>query len=221
MERARSLLGDPEDIGTFLNEGDAVDQGLSVFEGSGFGDASSNKENVFYSAFTHPRASSKHISKTFISPLKSSANYVQSSINPKNVISGSNLIKKFDAVHNDSISKVNNNATYVQKPVRNGLCTSATMVANSLDNITGSRMNSLQRTSSRMIPLQKSLCAPLPDISNTIGTAYSNNGQANGEKRKLGRGISISPFKKPRSSKFTTPLNRNVSSVPSGNSRGF
>ncbi|KAH8489969.1 hypothetical protein H0E87_025256 [Populus deltoides] len=215
LKRARSLLGDP-DLGTFLNEGDAVDQGLSVFEGSGFGDASSNKENGFYSAFTHPRASSKHISKTFISPLKSSANHVQSYINPKNVISGSNLIKKFDAVHNDSICKVNNNATYEQKPVRNGLCTSATMVANSLDNITGSRMNSLQRTSSRMIPLQKSLCAPLPDISNTIGTAYSNNGQANGEKRKLGRGISISPFKKPRSSKFTTPLNRNVSSVPSG-----
>jgi breast cancer 2 susceptibility protein len=40
MERARSLLGDPEDIGTFLNEGDAVDQGLSVFEDGRFGDAS-------------------------------------------------------------------------------------------------------------------------------------------------------------------------------------
>jgi breast cancer 2 susceptibility protein len=85
MERARSLLGDPEDIGTFLNEGDAVDQGLSVFEDGRFGDASSNKENDFYSAFTYTRASkSKHISRTFISPPKSSANHVKSSINPKN-----------------------------------------------------------------------------------------------------------------------------------------
>ena len=84
MERARSLHGDPEDIGTFLNEGDAVDQGLSVFEDGRFGDASSNKENDFYSAFTHAIASKiKPISRTFISPLKSSANHVQSSINPK------------------------------------------------------------------------------------------------------------------------------------------
>ncbi|KAJ6680810.1 BREAST CANCER TYPE 2 SUSCEPTIBILITY PROTEIN BRCA2 [Salix purpurea] len=225
LKRARSLLGDP-DLETFLNEEDAVDQGLSVFEDSRFGDASSNKENEFYSTFTYPRDSNKHISKTFISPLKSSANHVQSSISPKYVNSGSNLIKKFDAVHNDSICKFNNKATYVQKPVRNGLCASATIVANSLDDGTGSRMNPLQRTSSRMNPLQRtgskmnslqrSLCVPLPDISNTIGTAYSNNGQANGEKRKLGRGNSISPFKKPRNSKFTTPLSRNVSSVPSG-----
>jgi breast cancer 2 susceptibility protein len=84
MERASCLLGDPEDMGTFLNEGDAVDQGLSVFEDGRFGDASSNKENDFYSAFTHTRASkSKHISRTFISPPKSPANHVQSSINPK------------------------------------------------------------------------------------------------------------------------------------------
>ncbi|KAJ6401691.1 hypothetical protein OIU84_016981 [Salix udensis] len=225
LKRARSLLGDP-DLETFLNEEDAVDQGLSVFEDSRFGDASSNKENEFYSTFNYPRASNKHISKTFISPLKSSANHVQSSISPKYVNSGSNLIKKFDAVHNDSICKFNNKATYVQKPVRNGLCASAMIVANSLDDGTGSRMNPLQRTSSRMNPLQRtgsrmnslqrSLCVPLPDISSTIGTAYSNNGQANGEKRKLGRGNSISPFKKPRNSKFTTPLSRNVSSVPSG-----
>ncbi|KAJ6343075.1 hypothetical protein OIU76_004919 [Salix suchowensis] len=215
LKRARSLLGDP-DLETFLNEEDVVDQGLSVFEDSRFGDASSNKENEFYSTFTYPRDSNKHISKTFISPLKSSANHVQSSISPKYVNSGSNLIKKFDAVHNDSICKFNNKVTYVQKPVRNGLCASATIVANSLDDGTGSRMNPLQRTGSKMNSLQRSLCVPLPDISNTIGTAYSNNGQANGEKRKLGRGNSISPFKKPRNSKFTTPLSRNVSSVPSG-----
>ncbi|KAJ6381511.1 hypothetical protein OIU77_030234 [Salix suchowensis] len=74
LKRARSLL----DIGTFLNVGDAVDQGLSVFQDSRFGDAPSKKENDFYSAFAHPRASkSKHFSATFISPLKSSANHVQ------------------------------------------------------------------------------------------------------------------------------------------------
>ncbi|CAK7343756.1 unnamed protein product [Dovyalis caffra] len=206
LKRARSLLGDP-DIETFLNQGDAVEPGLSVFEDSSFKDASSNKENYFYSAFTHPISSkSKHISKTFISPLKSSANHVQSSINSKNIISGSNLIKKFDAVHNDSICEFDNNAIYIQKPLRNGLCASNTTVANSLDNGTGSRMN----------PLQRSLHVPLADISNTNGTAYANNRQANGEKRKLGRGGSISSFKKPRSSKFTTPLNRNLSLVPSG-----
>lgn len=76
LKRARSLLGDP-DIGAFLNEGDAFDMGFSVFEDIIFDEASSNKENSFYTAFTHPEASKcKHISKTFISPLKLSANHV-------------------------------------------------------------------------------------------------------------------------------------------------
>ncbi|KAG6735265.1 hypothetical protein POTOM_062196 [Populus tomentosa] len=58
LKRARSLPGDP-DIGAFLNEGDAFDMGLSVFEDIIFDEASSNKENSFYSAFTHPEASKK------------------------------------------------------------------------------------------------------------------------------------------------------------------
>ncbi|KAL9336986.1 hypothetical protein Peur_071474 [Populus x canadensis] len=168
LKRARSLLGDP-DIGTFLNEGDAFDMGLSVFEDIIFDEASSNKENSCYSAFTHPEASkSKHMSKTFISPLKLSANHVQPSIikKKKSHFRG-NLLEKSDAVHNDNTCEFNSKATCIQNCLRNGLCSLDTTVANSQDSGTGSRMN----------PLQRLLHVLLVDISNKNGTAYSNNSQ--------------------------------------------
>lgn len=206
LKRARSLLGDP-DLGTFLNGGDAVDSAFSVFQDSRFNDASSNKEKDFYSAFTHPGAAkSKHISKTFISPLKSTLNQVKSTFNSENITSGSNLIKKFDAVEDDSIRGFNSNTSYIQKPLGNSPHEPGTAVDNSLANGIGSRIN----------PLARSSREPLVDISNTYGPALTNNRQANSKKKRLRRRTSISPFKRPRSSKFTTPLNRNVSFVPSG-----
>ncbi|XP_058000163.1 protein BREAST CANCER SUSCEPTIBILITY 2 homolog B isoform X2 [Hevea brasiliensis] len=201
LERAKSLLGDP-DLGTLLNEEDAVDPGLSVSKESRFNDASSTKETDFHSAFTYPAtAKSKHNSKIFISPMRLSTNQVPSSLNSENIVLGISLIKKFDAVDDDKFCGLDNAAPSIQRPLSNGSCKTDTVEDNSLEIFIGSRIN----------PNVRSSRGPLIDISNTIGTFYTNN-----EKRRFGRGTSTSPFKRPRSSKFTAPLNRNVSYAPSG-----
>ncbi|XP_048225875.1 protein BREAST CANCER SUSCEPTIBILITY 2 homolog B isoform X1 [Ricinus communis] len=206
LKRAKSLLGDP-DLGNFLNEEDVVDPALSVFNENRLNDTSSTKETDFRSTFTYPGiAKSKYISKVFISPLKSSSHQVQSSFNSENAISGVSLIKKFDAVDDKRFLGLNGTLSSMQKPLCNGPCEPDAVEDNSLAHGIGSRINLLARSSS----------GPLVDISNTIGSCYTNHRHDNSEKKRVGRRSSTSPFKRPRSCKFTTPLNRNYAYAPSG-----
>ncbi|XP_034695014.1 protein BREAST CANCER SUSCEPTIBILITY 2 homolog B-like isoform X1 [Vitis riparia] len=196
LQRARSLLGDPE-LGTSLNEGDEDDMVSSFLKGS-FRDASSDKENDSDTSLSHhEKAKSKHTSKSFISPIRLFPNRVQSSVMPENTYSGSNLIKKYA-----DDSKI----TCPQEPLSNRLCAPHTIIDNSVAN----------GNCSINKPLGRSSGGPLVDVSNRIGTLLTNKKQTITEKRRLGRRSSISPFKRPRSSKFCPPLNSNVSFVPNG-----
>ncbi|KAI3994358.1 hypothetical protein MKX01_012615 [Papaver californicum] len=55
---------------------------------------------------------------------------------------------------------------------------------------------------------------PLVDTPNNIGAACGNKKQVTSDKRKLGSRSSPSPFKRPRCSRFSAPLDRNISFVP-------
>ncbi|KAJ4821846.1 hypothetical protein Tsubulata_046386 [Turnera subulata] len=204
LARARSLLGDP-DIETLLNDGDIINQPPSAFRDSTFDEDLSNIKKDHPPAFTHPGgARSKTISKTFISPLKSSSKPVQPCLNSLTVISRSNLIEEFNAADENMVYRFHDD-TPTHKPPRRS-CTLNTVSDNSSEN--GARLS--------INPHARSLRAPLLDISNINGMTYANHKQTTGEKRRFGRVSSVSPFKRPRSSKFTTPLNKNFSFAPSG-----
>ncbi|XP_065852244.1 protein BREAST CANCER SUSCEPTIBILITY 2 homolog B [Euphorbia lathyris] len=206
LERAKSLLGGP-DVGSFLNEEDRVDTSLSVFNVNKSNDTSSHKAANFRS-FTYPGAAkSKHISKSFVPPLRSTGNQNDSSLNSENIISGVDLINKFDAVDDDKICGLNSTVLSKKRSLSYGPCHRDIVEDYSL----GNGMDSSRS------PLPRSSCGPLVDISNTIGAhTHTNQRQSNSERKRFGRGASISSFKKPRTSKFTTPLKRNLSYTPSG-----
>ncbi|PIA59575.1 hypothetical protein AQUCO_00400456v1 [Aquilegia coerulea] len=75
---------------------------------------------------------------------------------------------------------------------------------------------SAQTIGPRTNPLGRSSCGPLVDISNSIGTAYADQNKIPHEKRRFGKLSSVSPFKKPRNSRFSTPLTSNISLLPYG-----
>eukprot|EP00268_Persea_americana_P065099 TRINITY_DN8643_c1_g1_i1.p1 TRINITY_DN8643_c1_g1~~TRINITY_DN8643_c1_g1_i1.p1 ORF type:complete len:867 (-),score=167.40 TRINITY_DN8643_c1_g1_i1:1431-3725(-) len=60
--------------------------------------------------------------------------------------------------------------------------------------------------------------APLVDVSNKIKASCANQKYLTSEKRRLGRRSSISPFKRPRSSRFSNPLNASISIPSKGSS---
>ncbi|KAA8517722.1 hypothetical protein F0562_015219 [Nyssa sinensis] len=171
LQRARSLLGDPE-LGIFLNGEDANDPVLSIFRDRRCNDDFSDKDNNPSTTLSDKEtAKSKHMPKSFISPLRSSSNHMQSSYMSENVSSGSNLIRRFDAEDHESASRLHKNKPCLRKPFSNR-----------------------------------------PHSPHAI--ARDNN--HTGEKRRLGRRSSVSPFKRPRSSRFVTPLNGNISLVHNG-----
>ncbi|GLT92773.1 hypothetical protein SLE2022_105930 [Rubroshorea leprosula] len=197
LKRARSLLGDPE-LGTIFDEAAVNDLSFSSFNERRFYNTSRNKENDLASFSSRQGVTkSKHTPDGFISPLKSSKE-IRSLVNSENISSGSNLIKKFDAVVNasgcvltDSMEKSLGN-----KPSKPNLLMSSGTV---------SRINSVGR----------SYGGPLTDISNSIPSPVANNKQIMNEKR-FARTSTVSPFKRPRTSKFLTPLQRNVPLVLNG-----
>ncbi|MCL7026798.1 hypothetical protein MKW94_028353 [Papaver nudicaule] len=87
---------------------------------------------------------------------------------------------------------------------RSGPCEPHNAVRNSLTKDVGSKVNAVGVPPS----------GPLFDTQNTIGAACGNKKQITPDKRKLGSRSSPSPFKRPRSSRFSTPLDRNISFVP-------
>lgn len=195
LQRARSLLGDPE-LGTSLNEGDEDDVVSSFLKGN-FCEVNSNKENDPDTSLScHKKTKSKHQSKRFISPIRSFPNLLESSVIPENMHLGRNLMKKYA-----DDSKV----TCQEEPLSNKPCAPNTQIDYSVGNGNCSINN----------PSRRSSGGPLVDVSNRIGTMLVNK---TSEKRKLGRRSSISPFKRPRSSKFCPPLNSNASFVPNSTS---
>ncbi|CAN0927860.1 Protein BREAST CANCER SUSCEPTIBILITY 2 homolog B [Linum grandiflorum] len=204
LERARSLLGDP-DLGSFFSQGDEKgDPVVTTSEGHKASEPSTSKGREAYSGFTYPAAArSKYMKHNFTSPLKASTNRFQSALNKGTVLFGSNLITQFDAVDNDRACGSNHN---VNK--ENSLLSDRPYITDqardiSSENSTNPNTNQLPRPCRR----------PLVNISNTMQINSADNGQVSSEKRRL-RSVSVSPFKKPRNSKFITPLSKNH--CPSG-----
>ncbi|KAH7514694.1 hypothetical protein FEM48_Zijuj11G0117000 [Ziziphus jujuba var. spinosa] len=205
LQRARSLLGDPE-LGTFLSEGDTNDSVFAFPNGRSFNGSLLNGENDSCSSLSNQEmAKSKHASKSFVSPFRSTSNQLQLALNSGTKNLGANLINQFDAVSDDNICWPNSNTTCLQKPLSNGSSVSNTVVDISLANDIALRKN----------PVGMSRGGHLVDISNTIGTKSMGIKQPTNEKKRIGR-TSVSPFKRPRSSKFTTPVNKNIPFVPKG-----
>ncbi|XP_059668072.1 protein BREAST CANCER SUSCEPTIBILITY 2 homolog B-like [Cornus florida] len=206
LQRARSLLGDLE-LGSFLNEGDANDPVFSFFKERRHDDNLLVKENKSTTLTDQETVMSKNMSISFISPMKSTSNPLQSSVMSENVNSGNNLIKSFDAEDYDSPCKSFKNTTCPRKPLSNKPHVPSAVIGDSLANGIGSRINPRGRSSGR----------PLTDISNSI-SMNNRDKICTGEKRGFGKRSSISPFKRPRSSRFITPLNNKTLLVSEGSS---
>ncbi|KAJ7961167.1 Protein BREAST CANCER SUSCEPTIBILITY 2 B like [Quillaja saponaria] len=204
LQRARSLLGDPE-LGGFFDEGDGVGSALSFPKEGRSNNASSDEGTDHHTPFSNQNTEKgKHMLKIFTSPLRSAANQLQFSAKSVTISSGSNLIKKFDAVEHENDYGLKSSMPNQQKPYRNHM--PETIIDNSLDNGTNSRTSLLGRSPGRT----------LVDISNTMNMNNTNNGQLAAEKRRLGKGTSISPFKRPRTYKSSTPLNQDIAVLPTG-----
>ncbi|XP_026440082.1 protein BREAST CANCER SUSCEPTIBILITY 2 homolog B-like [Papaver somniferum] len=86
---------------------------------------------------------------------------------------------------------------------RNGPSEPHVAVRNSLTKDIGSTVNTVGAPPS----------GPFIDTPNNIGAACGNKKQVTSDKRKLGSRSSPSPFKRPRCSRFSAPLDRNISFV--------
>lgn len=207
LQYARSLLGDPE-LGTPFDEGTAGESDLSFFKEARLYNSISNKEiDVFTS--TQEASKNRSLTKSFTSPLRSFSNQAMSMVNLENIYVSGNLIKKFDAVDDDRVG-VLDELPPMDKTLSNMPSAPNTKMVNPLEDINGSRSNSLGRSFGK----------PLADITNRIGAAHHNIKQNSSEKRRQWRS-SVSPFKRPRSSKFSTPLVTNVSLANGKFSKGF
>lgn len=205
LQRARSLLSDP-DLGSFLNEGDAGDSIFSFSnEGQSDSRASGEGNDPHTPLYHHTMAKRKPMTKSFTSPLKS---YREMEYSTKflNANAGSNLITKFNAVGKEIDCSLQSSITCPQKPSNDKNEMSDTSVHNSL----------MHDFSSRIDPLGKSSRRSFADISNVMDTAHASNRQPTSGKRRLASRVMVSPFKKPRSSKFSAPFNQDVAVFPNG-----
>ncbi|XP_027069863.1 protein BREAST CANCER SUSCEPTIBILITY 2 homolog B [Coffea arabica] len=191
LKRALSLLGDQE-AGAYSDEGDAADHEYPFSRDRESKNTKPSKENDPNTPFPYQEtANSNHLSKNFTSPFRSNSCQRESSVRPRIIGQGSNLIKKFDAEAKHNLSSPCNSLPSYENHLRK-----KTQVAT---------MDSLERPSS----------GPLVDISNSIGANSTDVKWNSAEKRRLGRST-VSPFKRPRSSKFITPFCRNKTSSPNG-----
>ncbi|KAL3536566.1 hypothetical protein ACH5RR_005027 [Cinchona calisaya] len=202
LKRARSLLGDQE-VGAYSNEGNAIDHEYSFFRDKESKNTKPRKENDPNTPYLYQvTANSKSLSKNFTSPLRSNS-WQKQSLNRLGIIGqGSNLIKKFDAEAKNNLNSPRNGLLSYEKTLSKKTHVATTDI---WENSIASRINSSERPSN----------GPLVDISNSIGPNFTDVKWNAAEKRRLGKGT-ISPFKRPRSSKFITPLCKNSSSIPNG-----
>lgn len=205
LKRARNLLGDPE-LGTFFDDVAACDQLVTPQKDERLGDIAINNgsANTGYAAHEE-KTSNKHTSKSFVSPLRSSSKQFRS-VKLENLASGGNLIKKFDAAVDETgcalnITKLGTHGLLNNRPLASDMA-----VNNSKENGIIPRAKQFGRSADQ----------PLVDITNRSDTAYANNKQDSTQKKRLGKTVSVSPFKRPRISSFKTPLKNNALHASSG-----
>uniref|UniRef100_M4F7J9 Tower domain-containing protein n=1 Tax=Brassica campestris TaxID=3711 RepID=M4F7J9_BRACM len=169
LNRARSLLGDPE-LGPFFDD---VDHFVTPQKDKWIGGDIAHESN-------------KHTSNSFISPLQSSSKQFRS-VKLEDVASGVNLIKKFDAAVDE---------THGNTPLASDKAVTNTMGTGFIP---------------RSSQFGRQAHQPLVDITNRndIAHANSNNRQESSQKKRLGKTVSVPPFKRPRTSSFKTPLMKN------------
>ncbi|VVB12825.1 unnamed protein product [Arabis nemorensis] len=191
LKRARNLLGVPE-LGTFFDGVAAGDQFVTPQNDKRLGDIAINSGSANRGYITHEgNTSNKHTSNSFISPLRSSSKQFRS-VKLQDLASGSNLIKKFDAAVDETDCARNST-----KLATHGL----------------SKENGfIRRAKQSGRPADQ----PLVDITNRSDAAYANNKLNSTQKKRLGKTVFISPFKRPRNASFKTPLKKNALHASSG-----
>ncbi|CAN7084546.1 unnamed protein product [Brassica oleracea var. botrytis] len=167
LNRARSLLGDPE-LGPFFDD-------VHHF-------VTPQKDKWIGGDIAHE--SNKHTSNSFISPLQSSSKQFRS-VKLEDVASGVNLINKFDAAVDE---------THGNRPLASDKAVNNTMGTGFIP---------------RSTQFGRQAHQPLVDITNRNHIAHANNRQESSQKKRLGKTVSVPPFKRPRTSSFKSPLMKN------------
>ncbi|XP_074302049.1 protein BREAST CANCER SUSCEPTIBILITY 2 homolog B-like isoform X1 [Silene latifolia] len=203
LQRAKNLLGDQE-IGSLLDEEDA---GASMFSFCKNGNSDGglfNKENNIGHFTLHQLEKSEQNPKIFVSPMKQSSDRKQTKAKSEALVSGTNLISKFNAEASLCISS--GKQPCPKEPFMENHFGSEVTSQHTMANGVGSGLHRSLKQSGR----------PLADITNTIDTNSTSVKGTPSEVRRLGRRTSLTPFKMPRSSKFVTPLNNNLHVIPNG-----
>lgn len=205
LKRARNLLGDPE-LGTFFDDVALGDQFVTPQKDRTLGDIAINNgsANTGYTA-QEEKTSNKRTSNSFVSPLRSSSKQFRS-VKLDNLASGGNLIKKFDAAVDETSCSLNITEVATHGLSNNRPLASDMAVNNSKKNGFIPRANQFGRPADHA----------LVDITNRSDTAYANNKQDSNQKKRLGKTVSVSLFKRPRISSFKTPLKKNPQHASSG-----
>ncbi|TKY47857.1 BREAST CANCER SUSCEPTIBILITY B [Spatholobus suberectus] len=203
LQRARSLLGDP-DVGDLFEGGDACNSIFSFpFKRQRDTATTSERGDGNTPLVRRGTSGSNYKTKSFTFPLQSARQRDLSTKLPCEG-DGDNLITKFDAVGEESGYSWKSPNACGQKPLygRNQAPHSAAYDSslNGFSSNIGSRGMSLHR--------------PLVDVSNTINTDQTNNRQPASGKRRLGLCATASPFKKPRSSNISVPSEQDVGKSP-------
>jgi len=202
LKRARNLLGDPE-LGSFFDDVAGGDQFFTPEKDERLSDIAINNGSANRGYIAHEeKTSNKHTPNSFVSPLWSSSKQF-SSVNLENLASGGNLIKKFDAAVDETDCALN--ATH-------GLSNNRSLASDMAVN--NSKVNGfIPRGRQPGRPADQ----PLVDITNRRDTAYAYNKQDSTQKKRLGKTVSVSPFKRPRISSFKTPSKKHALQASSGN----
>ncbi|KAF1883721.1 hypothetical protein Lal_00012638 [Lupinus albus] len=201
LQRARSLLGDP-DLGDFFDGGDVEDSIFSLPNQKQTNTSSSCDRSDCDTPLVVDQVTSVNnlVTKCFTSPLSS---YRQKDTQFLCEGTANNLIKKFDAVGNETDHSLKSSIACGRKPLHD---------KNQVPDSTAYH-SSLNGFSSKVDPLRMSSA----DISNTINTVHTNNRQQPGSgKRRLGPHAMVSPFKKPRGSNTSIPSDNNVGVFANG-----
>ncbi|XP_027931452.1 protein BREAST CANCER SUSCEPTIBILITY 2 homolog B-like isoform X2 [Vigna unguiculata] len=202
LQRARSLLGDP-DVGDLFEGGDTGD---SVFSFPLERQIDTAAPSDYSAPVVHRVTSDSNFkTKSFTFPMKSSR---QRGLSTKFPCEGDgiNLTKKFDAVGEESDCGRKSTGACGQKPPYGRSQTQNSLVYDSSLNCFSSKVDT------RGVAIRRALA----DVSNTINTDTTNNRQAGSGKRRLGLSVTVSPFKKPRSSNSPAPLEQDVEKSPHG-----
>ncbi|XP_073104918.1 protein BREAST CANCER SUSCEPTIBILITY 2 homolog B isoform X2 [Elaeis guineensis] len=200
LQRARSLLVDSDS--EVLQNDEKADQPsfLILKDENDRGKTFLNKENIMS---VHQNArKSKSVSES-LPCIQSFSNQKESSC-PLQAINSLGVM--IDQVNNSNFVMENfhhssSEKSHMQKPSNKDLCVTHTVI-----------------DSVNMIPECRPSGGTLVDISNNISWDHANINWLSSEKKRLGRRSSVSPFKRPRSSRFTTPLNSSISSLATDSS---